>query len=95
MIEFDSDTGVITELLDRFNHLHYPRVCDIKSRLDDGKLLQQADIDFLIRVIASSQNMRGLVERNPEYKPLVAKISHFYYEIIEEAVQNESSYNQP
>ena len=93
MAELDSDTGIITELLDRFNHLHLPRVLEIKHRIESGELLLESDIDFLIIVISDSQNMRGFVERNPELKPLAAKISHFYYEIIEVAYENESRIN--
>ncbi|TQV75165.1 hypothetical protein FLL45_09510 [Aliikangiella marina] len=89
MAALDTDTGVITELLDRFNHLHLPRVMEIKDRLDEGQLLLETDIEFLTVVLTDSQNMRGYIERNPDFKPLAAKISHFYYQIIEIATENE------
>ena len=89
MVSINHDIGVLKELLDRFNHLHFPRVLEIKTRVENGKALEQADIDFLVIVFTESQNMRGIVERNPDYKPLVAKISHFYFELTEVAYQNE------
>lgn len=90
MIRLSADAGIMTELLDRFNHLHLPRVLEIKDRLEQGELLLEPDIEFLILVISDSQNMCRIIERNPEFKPLAAKMSHFYYQVIEIARENES-----
>ncbi|MCW8879146.1 MAG: hypothetical protein OQK04_19435 [Kangiellaceae bacterium] len=91
MSPVDQDIGVIKELLDRFNHQHLPRVLEIKSRLEEGKSLRQSDTNFLLLVASDSLTMRGLIERNPTYKPLATKILIFFHQVIATALENQES----
>ena len=91
MVQFDSDVGVIKELLDRFNHQRFPRTLDIKIRVEAGETLQQSDIDFLTVVINDAHDFGWLVEKHPEYKQVMANITHFYHQVILTAFENETN----
>jgi hypothetical protein len=83
------DTGVITTLLERFEKQRLPRALALKSQVDAGQRLSQADIDFLKLVFQDAKEIQPLVSRYPEYEPLVAQVIHLYHEITEKALANE------
>lgn len=91
MVQFDSDVGVIKEILDRFNHQRFPRALDIKVRVEAGETLQQSDIDFLTIVINDARDFSWLVEKHPEYKQVMGNITHFYHQVILAAFENETN----
>ena len=71
------DKGVILVLLERFNKQRLPRAKAMKKKVDAGELLNDHDLQFLRKIEKDSKQIGGLLERNPEYKELVTKITSF------------------
>ncbi len=89
MAESSKDLGVISVLLERFEKQRLPRALSIKEKVDQGETLDDFDIEFLEEVFAAANEIKPLVERNPEYQKLVAQAVHLYGEIMEKALLNE------
>jgi hypothetical protein len=85
------DQGVIQVLLDRFNQQRLPRAMEMKEKVDRGEKLEEFDVSYLAGVLEDIQQIRPLLERHPEYEPLVVKGLALYKEIVDKATQNESS----
>ena len=84
------DAGVIHTLLDRFNTQRLPRALKMKEKVERGETLEASEVEFLANTLADAHSMHALLERHPEYEPLVTKILHLYKEITEKALANES-----
>ncbi|MEZ5585576.1 MAG: hypothetical protein R3E46_00750 [Sedimenticolaceae bacterium] len=89
MTDIPKDEGVAYVLLERFEKFRLPRALDIKGRVDNGELLSDADIAFLERVMADAEEVRRLVDRNPEYEKLYARAVSLYQDITKKALENE------
>jgi hypothetical protein len=85
------DQGVIQVLLDRFNQQRLPRAMEMKEKVDRGEKLEEFDVSYLAGVLEDIQQIRPLLERHPEYEPLVVKGLALYKEIVDKATQNESN----
>lgn len=85
------DQGVIQVLLDRFNQQRLPRAMEMKAKVDRGEKLEEFDVSYLAGVLEDIQQIRPLLERHPEYEPLVVKGLALYKEIVDKATQNESN----
>ena len=84
-----NDAGVIQALLDRFNSQRLPRAMELKTKVDAGGRLENFEIDYLADVLADIRSLKGLIDRHPEYEPLVIKGMNLYTEITEKALANE------
>ncbi|TNF98207.1 MAG: hypothetical protein EP297_08695 [Gammaproteobacteria bacterium] len=91
MSEINKDEGVIAALLERFEKYRLPRMLAIKEKVDNGGLLDEPDIEFLKRALDDSSQVQKLVERNPEYKDLVAQAGQIYADITAKALENEKN----
>ncbi|HPE81556.1 MAG: hypothetical protein KDI22_03490 [Gammaproteobacteria bacterium] len=89
MTDIPKDEGVAYVLLERFEKFRLPRALDVKERVDNGELLSDADIAFLERVMADAEEVRRLVDRNPEYEKLYARAVSLYQDITKKALENE------
>ena len=89
MTDSTGDQGVIAVLLERFEKQRLPKALRLKKRVDAGERLSESDIEFLEDVFDTMKQAQPLVERNPEYKKLVASAIDLYKEITERALQNE------
>ncbi len=89
MSKESSDAGVISVLLERFNKQRAPRALALKEKVDRGEKLSDADLAYLERIFSDFSQVTPLVDRNPEYKPLVAKVIDLYKEITDKALENE------
>jgi hypothetical protein len=89
MSKKSSDAGVISVLLERFNNQRLPRVLALKEKVDRGETLSDADLAYLEKIFSDFSQVKPLVDRNPEYMPLVAKVINLYKEIADKALENE------
>ena len=89
MTEPSDDTGVIMALLERFEKQRLPRARALKSKVDGGAPLDDADMDYLKQVFADTQQVQALLSRHPEYEKLVAQVMQLYTAILQRAAANE------
>jgi len=68
---------------------HLPRLLSIKRRLDNGEKLSDWNIVYLEKSFIEARRIEALLERNPEYRVLMARLLHLYREITERALENE------
>ncbi len=90
MNQHPEDAGVIQALLERFNEQRLPRALEMKAKVERGETLESLEVSFLAEVLADARAMHNLLERHPEYEPLVTKALGLYKEITEKALANES-----
>ncbi len=85
----ENDAGVIQALLKRFDEQRLPRALELKAKVDGGKPLEQFEVNYLEDILNDLRTIKGLVDRHPEYEPLVVKGMQLYTEITTKALQNE------
>lgn len=85
----ENDAGVIQALLKRFDEQRLPRALELKAKVDGGKPLEQFEVNYLEDILNDLRTIKGLVDRHPEYEPLVVKGMQLYTEITAKALQNE------
>lgn len=88
MSENANDQGVIQVLLDRFNKQRLPRAQEMKEKVSRGEILDDDEVTYLAAVFEDIRNLKPLLDRNPEYEPLVIKAMTLYQEISEQALAN-------
>jgi len=91
MSEKERDEGVIMALLQRLESQRLPRALDLKEKVDAGETLSDYDIQFLAEVLSDASSMKPLLDRNPEYAELAARMLQLYREITEKSLENEKS----
>ncbi len=89
----DKDKGVIFVLLERFNKQRLPRALALKKKVDSGELLNDYDHNLIEEVLKDASQISSLIERNPEYKDLAAKVINLWNEIIEKDIENQNKAN--
>lgn len=65
----------------------------IKEKVDRGEVLLDSDISFLQRVFLDSQSLTPLLERQPEYNDIAARVMPVCKEITTKALANEQARN--
>ena len=83
------DLGTMITILERFTKQTLPKVLEIKKKADSSEVLSDRDIDFLKLLPERFNEVKPLVERNPEYQELYAQAVHLYKNITEQALLNE------
>lgn len=95
MSDPNQDKGVAIALIQRFESQRLPRALELKARVDKGDVLTDADVAFLEDVMRDAQAVKGLVERNPQWAPLVAQGMDLYHQITTRALANEKAKRGP
>lgn len=91
MAESSKNAGVILALVERFQKERLPRALALKEKVDKGELLNEFDIAFLEEVFQDAERIKPLVDENPEWQALAARVVHLYKEITEKALENEQT----
>ena len=91
MSEVSKDSGVLTVLAQRLVEQRLPKLLLLKERLDQGEVLTDYDLQFLEGALSDAQENMALVGRNREVQDVAARVVHLYKEIMDKAVQNETS----
>ena len=89
MTENSHDTGVLTALVERLEKRRIPRALDIKEKVDRGELLDEWDAEYMEKIIADAQDALKLVDDNPQYQELYARVADIYEDITRKAPENE------
>ncbi len=93
MDQNEKDKGVIMVLLERFNKQRLPRALALMKKVDSGELLDDYEHKYIEEIQKDTSQVRLLVERNPEYKDLMAKAINLWNEIIEKDIENQKKVN--
>ena len=91
MAEPSDDTGVIVALAKRLETIRLPLAKELKDKVDRGEKLNDLDMNFLEEVNEDIQKVRPILDRNPEWQPIAAKMLELYKEITAKAIENEKS----
>jgi len=85
------DTGIIQVILIRLERQRLPRMSEIKRRLDQGKKLNEFELEYLSEAIHDARALLPFLEKHPEYEPLLSRVIHYYKIITDEALGNEKN----
>ena len=91
MTDNSSDAGVIAALVERFEKFRLPSLLELKEKVDQGDRLNDREIEFLEQIIKDAEENRALVERNPEWQDISARVIGLYNEITGKALENEKN----
>lgn len=83
------DSGVMKALLDRFNQQRLPRLLELKERVDRGEKLNDLDIAHLEQAFSEADQIKAIIDKHPEFQPLVTQVINLYKQVTEKALENE------
>jgi hypothetical protein len=85
----DKEAGIIQALAERLEKQRLPMTLKLKEKVDQGGLLNEADIAFLEEVFAGAAQLRPMLDAHPEWQELAARMVSLYGEITAKALENE------
>ena len=77
--------------MERLGKQRLPMALALKAKVDQGGLLNEADIAFLEEVFAGSAQLKPLLDAHPEWQELAARMAGLYGEITARALENEQA----
>jgi hypothetical protein len=83
------EAGIIQALAERLEKQRLPMALKLKEKVDQGGLLNDADIAFLEEVFAGSAQLKPMLDAHPEWQELAARMTRLYNEITATALKNE------
>ncbi len=83
------ECGVLLVLVERFKKQRLPRLQALKTKMDNGYVLSDMDIDFLEKVIDDANRTIPLAYCHPDIHEFCAHVVNYYKKITEKALENE------
>jgi hypothetical protein len=83
------ESGVIQALLDRFNQQRLPKLLNLKERVDRGEKINNLDIEHLKQIFSDANQIKSVVDKHPEFQPLVTQAMSLYKQVSDKALENE------
>ena len=90
----DKEAGIIQALAERLEKQRLPMALALKKKVDQGGLLNDADIAFLEEVFAGTAQLKPMLDAHPEWQELAARMIGLYGEITAKALENEQAGKQ-
>jgi hypothetical protein len=87
----EKELGITMAILDRFEKQTLPDALWIKERVEKGELLTDGDMEFLEQISQNAANIKPLIDAQPEYQDLYARVVNLYEEIIAKALANQQA----
>jgi hypothetical protein len=85
------DLGIAQVMLQRLNEQRLPHALKMKERVDKGELLTAYDQEFLKEVTEEARFIPALLERQPQFKPLVDQVFSLFEHITAKGLENEKA----
>ena len=82
------DQGIIAVLLKRFETEQYPRAQLIKTKVDNGDVLHQPDMQFIKEILDNAHQEMAIILRHPEYASLAKEVVLMFEEIMSKSQEN-------
>jgi hypothetical protein len=89
--DHDKEAGIIQVLAERLEKQRLPMALALKAKVDQGGLLDEADIAFLEDVLTKTGQIKSLLDTHPEWQDLAARMIGLYGEITAKALENEQA----
>lgn len=89
MQTLQNDAAMIQVLAHRLAYQRVPAANAIKKRVDKGAPLTTYDIQYLTEVFQEAQRLHPMIDRFPEWHPLVIKMLSLYRYIVNKGYENE------
>ena len=90
MEQKDKDTLIMTAALKRLNEFRLPRAIELKKKVDRGEVLNDVDHDFIRRALDDANELKPILDRNPEYHDLRDKALGLLNRILEKNAENQA-----
>ncbi len=87
----DKEAGVIQALVERLEKQRLPKALALKAKVDEGGLLNEADLAFLDEVLSNAGRLKPLLDAHSEWQELAARMMGLYGEITARALENEQA----
>ena len=87
----DKDAGIIQALVERLEKQRLPMALALKEKVDQGGLLNEADLAFLEEVFAGSTQLKPMLDAHPEWQELATRMLSLYGEITARGLENEQA----
>ena len=87
----DKEAGIIQALAERLEKQRLPMALALKAKVDQGGLLNEADIAFLEEVLTHTGQLKAMLDAHPEWQDIAARMIALYGEITARALENEQA----
>lgn len=85
------NAGVLLVVAEEFRKHRLPRLLALRGEVENGKTLDNADIEFLDRIVDDASQTMPLTVDNPKLHEFCAHVVHLYKEVTEKALGNEKN----
>ncbi|MCB1725665.1 MAG: hypothetical protein KDJ39_18430 [Gammaproteobacteria bacterium] len=92
MTEASHDNAAVLAVLAKdFTDHRFPRLLDLKEKVDNGNVLDDQEFEYLAKVLEEAARAMPLAVNNPEWHRLSAQVAKFFHTITEKALENEEN----